>query len=205
MRRAVIVGSAKINNYEKIKEYLKEDDFFVYCDGGLKHMEKLGVKPNLIVGDFDSHENPHMDSETIVLPCEKDDTDTCHALKVCIEREFKDFLFIGCIGERMDHTMGNVSLLIMLKEKGLSGIMLDDYSEISIVKDEECIDDSFSYFSLITLSDISEGITIKNAKYPLENASLKSGFQLGISNEVIKGKTAKVSCKSGNLLLIKIF
>lgn len=205
MRRAVIVGSAKINNYEKIKEYLKENDFFVYCDGGLKHMEKLGVKPNLIVGDFDSHENPHMDSETIVLPCEKDDTDTCHALKVCIERGFKDFLFIGCIGERMDHTMGNVSLLIMLKEKGLSGIMLDDYSEISIVKDEECIDDSFSYFSLITLSDISEGITIKNAKYPLENASLKSGFQLGISNEVIKGKTATVSCKSGNLLLIKVF
>ena len=205
MRRTVIVGSAKINNYEKIKEYLKEDDFFVYCDGGLKHMEKLGVKPNLIVGDFDSHENPHMDSETIVLPCEKDDTDTCHALKVCVERGFKDFLFIGCIGERMDHTMGNVSLLIMLKEKGLSGIMLDDYSEISIVKDEECIDDSFSYFSLITLSDISEGITIKNAKYPLENASLKSGFQLGISNEVIRGSAATVSCKSGNLLLIKVF
>ena len=105
----------------------------------------------------------------------------------------------------MDHTLGNVSLLIMLKEKGLSGIMLDDYSEISIVKDEECIDDSFSYFSLITLSDISEGITIKNAKYPLENASLKSGFQLGISNEVINGQTAEVSCKSGNLLLIKVF
>lgn len=205
MKRAVIVGGAKIYNYEKIKEYINKDDYFVYCDGGLKHMEKLGVKPNLIVGDFDSFENPNMDSETIVLPCEKDDTDTCHALKVCIERGFKDFLFVGCIGERMDHTMGNVSLLIMLKEKGLSGIMLDDYSEISIVKDEECIDDSFSYFSLITLSDISEGITIKNAKYPLENASIKSGFQLGISNEVIKGQTAEVSCKCGNLLLIKVF
>lgn len=205
MKRAVIVGGAKIYNYEKIKEYINKDDYFVYCDGGLKHMEKLGVKPNLIVGDFDSFENPNMDSETIVLPCEKDDTDTCHALKVCIERGFKDFLFVGCIGERMDHTMGNVSLLIMLKEKGLSGIMLDDYSEISIVKDEECIDDSFSYFSLITLSDISEGITIKNAKYPLENASIKSGFQLGISNEVIKGQTSEVSCKSGNLLLIKVF
>ncbi len=205
MRRAVIVGSAKINNYERIKEYLKEDDFFVYCDGGLKHMEKLGVKPNLIVGDFDSHENPHMDLETIVLPCEKDDTDTCHALKVCIERGFKDFLFVGCIGERMDHTMGNVSLLIFLKEKGLRGIMLDDYSEISIIQGEEQIDDKFSYFSLITLSDSADGITIKNAKYPLENAGIKSGFQLGISNEVIKGQTAIVSCKSGNLLLIKVF
>ena len=205
MKRCVIVGGADINNYEYIKSCLRNDDFILFCDSGLKHLESLQVNPGLIVGDFDSHDNPHLGVETIVLPCEKDDTDTCHALKVCIEREFKDFLFIGCIGERMDHTMGNVSLLIMLKEKGLSGIMLDDYSEISIVKDEECIDDSFSYFSLITLSDISEGITIKNAKYPLENASLKSGFQLGISNEVIKGKTATVSCKSGNLLLIKVF
>ena len=105
----------------------------------------------------------------------------------------------------MDHTLGNLSLLIMLKEKGLSGIMLDDYSEISIVNGEAGIDDSFSYFSLITLSDSAEGITIKNAKYPLENACIKSGFQLGISNEVIKGETAKVSSKSGNLILIKVF
>jgi len=205
MKRAVIVGGAKISNYLKIKEYLKEDDFFVYCDGGLKHKDGLGVLPNLIVGDFDSHKKPETDIETIVLPCVKDDTDTCHALKVCIDRGFTDFLFLGCIGERMDHTMGNVSLLIMLKEKGLSGIMLDDYSEISIVSGEVSISDSFSYFSLVTLSDSADGITIKNAKYPLENASIKSGFQLGISNEVIKGETSTVTCQSGNLLLIKVF
>ena len=205
MKRAVIIGSAQINNYIKIKEYLREDDFYVYCDAGLKHMDGLKVKPDLIVGDFDSHENPNLNIETIVLPSVKDDTDTCHALKVCIERGFTDFLFLGCIGERIDHTLGNMSLLIMLKEKGLSGIMLDDYSEISIVNGEASIDDTFSYFSLITLSDCTEGITIKNAKYPLENGLIKSGFQLGISNEVIKGKTATVSSKSGNLILVKVF
>ena len=205
MKRCVIVGNAAINNYKKAKEYLRNDDFYVYCDGGLKHMVELGIKPDLIVGDFDSHENPNLDVETIVLPCEKDDTDTCHALKVCIERGFTDFLFIGCIGERMDHTLGNVSLLIMLKEKGLKGVMVDDYSEICIVSNEECVDDSFSFFSLLALSDSAEGIDIKNAKYPLENARIESGFQCGISNEVIKGQTARVSCKNGNLLLIKVF
>ena len=205
MKRCVIVGNAAINNYKKAKEYLRNDDFYVYCDGGLKHMVELGIKPDLIVGDFDSHENPNLDVETIVLPCEKDDTDTCHALKVCIERGFTDFLFIGCIGERMDHTLGNVSLLIMLKEKGLKGVMVDDYSEICIVSNEECVDDSFSFFSLLALSDSAEGIDIKNAKYPLENARIESGFQYGISNEVIKGQTARVSCKNGNLLLIKVF
>ena len=205
MKRCVIVGSAAINNYKKIKQYLRNDDYFVYCDGGLKHIDALEFSPDLIVGDFDSHENPNLDVETIVLPCVKDDTDTCHALKVCIERGYTDFLFIGCIGERLDHTLGNVSLLVMLKEKGLKGIMIDDYSEMCIVSGEESIDDSFTYFSLLSLSDSSVGITIKNAKYPLENGSIKSEFQYGVSNEVNKGQIAKVSCKSGNLLLIKVF
>ena len=205
MKRAVIVGSAKINNYKKIKDYLSEDDYFVYCDAGLKHMDELGFKPNLIVGDFDSHENPGLPVETVVLPCEKDDTDTCHALKICIERGFNDYLFLGCIGERMDHTLGNVSLLIMLKEKGLKGMMLDDYSEISLIDKEACIDDTFSFFSLLTLSDAAEGITIENAKYPLDNAVIRSGFQYGVSNEVLKGETAKVKVGRGHLLLIKVF
>lgn len=205
MKRCVIVGSAAINNYNKVKQYLSIEDYFVYCDGGLKHMDELGFGPDLIVGDFDSYDNPNMNVETIVLPCVKDDTDTCHALKVCIERGYTDFLFVGCIGERLDHTLGNVALLIMLKNKGLKGIMIDDYSEMCIVSGKESIEDSFSYFSLLTLSDSADGIDIKNAKYLLENGSIKSGFQYGVSNEVNKGQTATVSCKSGNLLLIKVF
>ena len=76
MKRCVIAGGAGIKNYNKIKTVLREDDFFILCDSGLKHMEPLGIKPGLIIGDFDSHENPHLPVETIVLPCEKDDTDT---------------------------------------------------------------------------------------------------------------------------------
>ena len=58
-----------IGDYARVKQYLREDDAVVFCDSGLKHMEALGVKPALIVGDFDSHCNPHLDVETIVLPC----------------------------------------------------------------------------------------------------------------------------------------
>lgn len=52
------------------------------------------MKPGLIVGDFDSHENPHLDVETIVLPCEKDDTDTVFAVKEAMKRGYTDFLLI---------------------------------------------------------------------------------------------------------------
>ena len=80
-KRCVIVGGADIGNYDRIRERLRPEDYVVFCDSGLKHLEALGVRPGLIVGDFDSHENPHMDVETIVLPCEKDDTDTVYAVK----------------------------------------------------------------------------------------------------------------------------
>lgn len=63
----------------------------VLCDSGLKHLKSLNAAPNLIVGDFDFHDNPHLDVETIVLPCEKDDTDTVFAVKEALNRGMKNF------------------------------------------------------------------------------------------------------------------
>ena len=65
MKRCVVVGGADINNYEYIRDCLCEDDYIVFCDSVLKHMDSLGVKPNLIVGDFDSYENPNLWITTI--------------------------------------------------------------------------------------------------------------------------------------------
>ena len=95
MKRCVIVGGADIRNYDADAGLLKPDDYVIFCDSGLKHMEKLGVKPGLIVGDFDSHENPKLPVETVVLPCIKDDTDSVFAAKEAVRRGFDEFLFLG--------------------------------------------------------------------------------------------------------------
>ena len=71
MNRCVIIGGADIADYGRIRRSLRSSDFCIYCDSGLNHEEGIGMKPNLIVGDFDSHEQPATDAETIVLPCEK--------------------------------------------------------------------------------------------------------------------------------------
>ena len=206
MSRCVIVGNARINNYALIKKNINEDDFFVYCDGGLKNINKIGREPNLIIGDFDSHEKPDTDTEIIELPCEKDDTDTCYAMKECIESGFDEFLFVGVIGERFDHTYGNISLLLRLDELNLKGIILDDYSELSIVpRKGTTVKGNISYFSLITLSEVSKGVTITGAKYNLDDAEIIISYQYGISNELVDGKEAKVFLSEGKLLIIKVF
>ena len=206
MRRCVIVGGADIGNYERVSAYVGEDDYLIYCDSGLKHRANLHRQPNLIVGDFDSHENPHLDIETIVLPCEKDDTDTVFAVKEAIKRGYKEFLLIGVIGARLDHTLGNVYILEYLDQLGYKGRIVDDFSDMELVKDTPVlIDDSYSYFSVLNITGTLQDITIENAKYPLQNAAIQSGYQYGISNEVLKGKTASVKVNVGKGLLIRVF
>lgn len=167
-------------------------------------MDKLTVKPSLIVGDFDSHENPHLAVETIVLPCEKDDTDTVFAVKEAIKRGYTDFLLIGVIGARLDHTLGNIYILEYLDELGLKGRIIDDYSEMELVSKEPAyIEDSYAFFSLVNITGTAREITIENAKYLLNDAEITCGYQYGVSNEVLSGQTAKVTVGKGKLLLIK--
>ena len=205
MKRCVIIGGADIARYDDIRPRLQKDDFYICCDSGLKHKEALGIVPDLIVGDFDSHENPHLDIETIVLPCEKDDTDTVFAAKEALSRGFQDFLLIGVAGGRLDHTLGNISILLMLDARGKTAAALDDFSEMEIVSGRPVkIDSRYSFFSLLNITGTARGISIKNAKYPLTDAEITCEYQYGISNEVLPGMTAEVSVKDGRLLLIKV-
>lgn len=205
MSRCVIIGGASIGDYAAVREYLKADDYNVFCDSGLRHTDGLRIKPHLIVGDFDSHPKPDLPVETIVLPCEKDDTDTVYAVKEAVSRGYSDFLLAGVIGNRLDHTIGNVSILLMLAALGKTAKIVDDYSEMEIVsKNPVYIEDKFPYFSLLNISGKAEGVTIKNAKYTLDNSAINCDYQYGVSNEVIRGLSAEVTVAEGELLLIKI-
>jgi len=204
MKRCVIVGGADIGNYGFIRQTLRDDDYVIFYDSGLKHRDGLQTRPGLIVGDFDSHENPHLDVETIVLPCEKDDTDTVYAVKEAVKRGFDDFLLIGVVGARLDHTLGNVSILLYLDSLGKHGCIIDDYSEMEIVSDKPVsVCDRYAFFSLLNITGCAKDITITGAKYPLDGGEITCEYQYGISNEVLPGETATVSVKHGKLLLIK--
>ncbi len=206
MNRCVILGGAEIADYGRIRRSLKSHDYFICCDSGLKHAEPLGIQPDLIVGDFDSHERPVTRTEVITLPREKDDTDTVYAAREAVRRGFEDFLLLGVTGGRFDHTFGNISLLLWLDGLGKSARILDDTSEMEIVSRKPAeIAGSFSWFSLLNISGTAKDITIRGAKYPLNGGEIRSDYQYGISNEVLPGETATVSVGCGCLLLVRVF
>ena len=211
MSRCVIVSAGEIRDYVRAGSFLREGDFFVFCDGGLSHAEGLGLQPDIIVGDFDSCEASDLSKyagtaghpEIIKLPREKDDTDTLFAVKLALERGYDDFLFLGAMGARFDHALANVSILLYLDGLGKKAVLADDYSTMQIVGAKPFyINDDCSYFSVMTVAGNVSGVTIKNAKYPLENAELSADFQLGVSNEVLPGKTAEISVANGRVLIV---
>lgn len=205
--RCVIVGGADISCPGRVTAFLREGDFVICCDSGLRHAGVLGAPPDLIVGDFDSYEDPHSDIETIRLPVAKDDTDTVYAVREGIKRGFKDFLLIGAIGARLDHSLVNVYLLGMLRDNGCRGLIVDDYSEIELIcagDEPALVDSSYPYFSLVATEGIARGVSIKGAKFPLEDAEITPGYQYATSNEALPGETAEITVGEGRLLLIRI-
>lgn len=206
MARCVIVGGADIEDYDRLRAALYDTDYYIFCDSGLKHLEPLGVLPDLIVGDFDSHPVPHLPVETIRLPRKKDDTDTMFAAREAQRRGFTEVLLLGVIGRRLDHSLGNVAILYYLAGQGITGKIRDDYSELELVEKETAyVPDSYPYFSLLNLSGLARGVTIRHAKFPLEDAEIPWDYPYGVSNEPLPGETAEITVQEGKLLLVKVF
>ena len=202
-RRAVVIAGGEIISYERVRSFLKPEDYYIFCDSGLFHKEGLNVEPDLIIGDFDSHEKVDTGSEIITLPEMKDDTDSLSGVKLALKRGFKDFLLLGMTGRRMDHTLCNLYLLSYIKSHHGRALIVDDWSEMEVVEKEEVfISDSYAYFSLIAWKGKCEGVNIENALYPLSNAVIEPEYQYGISNEPLKGGS-RVWVEKGSLLLIK--
>lgn len=232
MKRCVIIGGAEIKDYDMIRSYLRPEDDCFFCDSGLKHREGLGAAPTLVIGDFDSWEEPCEGQrifvseeqalsehnrgsisvginspevpDVIVLPHKKDDTDTVYAVKEGLRRGYEDFLLLGVTGQRLDHTLANVYALMMIFEQGKSAMIADDYSEMLIVGEKkELIEDRFPYFSLVSIAGTARGVQIDNALFSLTDGEIRSSYQYAVSNEVLPGMTASVSVREGVLLLIR--
>ena len=178
-----------------------EDALVIAADGGLKHTESLGLRPDIILGDFDSL--GYIPEDSRVYPVEKDDTDAMLAVRVGLERGCDTFLFYGAMdGPRLDHTIANFQTLGYLTTHGARGWLIGkDY--IATVLSGESIGFSenatgiFSAFCLGGGADVS----IEGLHYPLAHGRLTPDFPLGVSNHFV-GKPAEITVHDGLVLAL---
>ena len=177
-------------------------DLVIAADSGLDLALRLGLTPDLTVGDFDSLGRVPTGDNVVKLPVEKDVTDAAAAVKLGRERGYARFAFVGCTGGRPDHTFAAYQLLAELAGRGEEGLLFGDGFTVTAIKNGSL---SFPALSAGTLSVFAvggdaSGVTIAGAFYPLSGATLTPTFPLGVSNS-FTGKPVTVGVKNGTLLV----
>lgn len=181
----------------------KEDDLVIAADAGLNSLKKLGVEPDIAVGDFDSLGFLPVCKEVIKHPVMKDDTDMLLAVKTGFERGYSRFMLYGGAGERPDHTFANYQTLTYIAEHGGIGFLsLKGFTAAVIANGGlEFSRGLRGEISVFSLSEKALGVALKGLLYPLENAELSYGFPLGVSNE-FTDEAAGVKVADGTVLVI---
>ena len=202
-KRCVVIGSVEPDI--EIKKYIDPGDFVICADGGWVNAKNQGIEPDMIVGDFDSSPRPQsVNADVVVLPVVKDDTDTYHIARYIVENGFTDALFCCVLGgKRIEHTLANIQTLLFLAQNRINATMIDSRSSLIAVSNGEITlpDMPGKYFSVLSLGDLAEGVSITGAKYPLDNYMMKNNYPIGTSNE-FDGTDVHISVKKGDILIV---
>ena len=181
---------------------VQKDDYMIAADGGLRHLEAIGLAPNAILGDFDSL--GYTPENATVFPVEKDDTDAMLAVRQALALGFSEIhLYGGLDGKRLDHTIANLQTLQFLADHNAVGYLIGQQYIATTVKNGSL---SFSesatgILSVFCMGQDAQGVTLTGLKYELTNGTLTAGFPLGVSNH-FTGEKATLSVKQGNLLIL---
>lgn len=179
-----------------------KQDYVIAADKGLDNLKKIGIKPDVIIGDFDSLGFVPSGENIKRLPVEKDDTDVGFAVNYAFELGYKEFVIYGAIGGLLDHTVANLQLSAYISSKGGKSVFVGENVFVtSITNDTLKISNGKGRLSVFALSDKAEGVFLSGLKYPLENAVIENIFPIGVSNE-FTDKSAKIAVKNGTLLIV---
>lgn len=191
--RAVIISAGRVQDPERLRARLspRPDDRVIAADGGVAHALALGLRPDRVVGDFDSlprerwPEVKRLGAEVVRVPREKDETDTELAIRTALAWGCTEIVLVGGVGSRLDHSLANLFLLASLPP-GVRGRLLDERNEIRFLRSGEEIQlpaRPGAYLSLVPLTPEVTGVEAAGVRWPLQGARLTWSASLGVSNE----------------------
>ena len=205
MPRILIFANGELPNMEKAHALVKADDYIICADGGTHHALALGLRPKLIIGDLDSVTDAELqeaNAKIVKYPRNKNETDLELALNHALERKPTSMLIIAALGNRLDQTLGNISLLSDSRLATLDCRLDDGTEEVFFCRDSSRVEGRRGdIVSLIPWNGAVKGISTNGLRWPLNNETLYPDKTRGISNEMLEA-VAEVSIEVGLLLII---
>ncbi len=180
------------------------EDYVIACDRGYTYCSRLGLKPDLLISDFDSYTGPVDESVPVnAYASEKDDTDTMLAVRCAIERGCDEILLCCALGGRLDHLIANLQALIFARKHGVRASLRSTETEVTVLMDESRVFPRRAGWSLSVFAADGpcRGVGIRGAKYPLTDAEILPSFPIGVSNVWTEAE-AEISVSEGCLLVV---
>lgn len=207
-----------------------EEDLVIAADGGLVYLEKMGIVPDVVVGDFDSlEERQDFDTERVCCaennfcsnesrffitkrgknievvkhPIMKDETDMYLAYEIGSSRGYKEFELYGGVGGREDHTFANYCLLLRAKNDKNDIALIGNGVRFFVIKNEKkrVFGNPEATVSAFAFGGIAEGVDIRGLKYEAKNVTLYPDRPLGVSNSFLSSGEGEISVERGALLV----
>lgn len=203
MKTCLIISGGEFNSIPSDLQF----DYVIACDHGFDHAKKLGIKPDILIGDFDSISCKDSDYEDVPIQSfdsRKDDTDTMLAIKHALSLGYNHIVLTCALGKRFDHTIANIQSMAYACNEGAECELFSDTEYMcTLSKCEKLFTLKKGYsFSLFSLTDECKGLSIKGSEYDCENITLTNKFPLGVSNK-FKNETVSVSLEDGILLVVE--
>ena len=210
--KACILLNGKIEDLNFLKKIIDKEnyDYIICADGGANFLYKIKVVPDYIIGDLDSLElttKNYFKQKGVnfkKFPKRKDQTDAQLCIHLAKDLGVLNIELLGALGGRIDHTVANINLMYYIKKLGLNPIIKTDKEGLYMIEDEsiELFGEIGDTISILPVNGDALGITLKGFEYPLDDAIIKYGNPIGISN-VMKSNKGIVNVKKGTLLIVK--
>ncbi|HJS28743.1 MAG TPA: thiamine diphosphokinase [Anaerolineales bacterium] len=210
--RTIIFANGVLSPDTPVHEILEPGDLILAADGGARHCLAWGINPALVIGDFDSLSTADLNrlkesgAEFVRHPTRKDHTDLELALAHASARGSDEFLILGGLGGRLDHSAGALLLLASDEWSGLPIRLVDGLQSAQILRGGEILSlqgQPGDTVSLLPLTGDARGITTSGLEYPLRNETLRFGSTRGISNSLLE-ETGEIQMEEGMLLVVTV-
>jgi len=204
---ALIIANGAECSSELLGQLLEWSPIVIVLDSAMERVINLGIKVDVLLGDFDGDFNPEIYKEKqfpleIVHAPNQDKTDLEKAFDYLIEKGHKAVNVVWATGKRADHTITNITNIVSYRNK-LKIVILDDHSKVFLLPNKfEKWYTKNTPISLIPIGKVA-GITTNNLFYPLNNEELTIGYRTGSSNRVTEDGIVKIEHQNGDLLLME--
>jgi thiamine pyrophosphokinase len=208
--RAVILANGQLPDPGAARRHIQSADRLICADGGTQHAIRLGLVPDIVVGDLDSIEAPAratLEAAGVRFeahPVRKDKTDLELALGLAIAEGAMQVDLLATLGGRLDQSLANLLLLTQPEWATVSVRVIEGSETAWVVRGGQTArltGNAGDTLSLVPLTPQVSGVNLTGVEWPLANATLQLGSTLTISN-TLADRVAQLQVAEGLVLVV---